>query len=120
MNNSDDALQKRAKQLFDDSVDGLDAATLSRLNKARHAAIEASSRRLPPLLRWAPVGGLATAAAVALLLLLQSPAVIEPPADATIVDMEILLSEDNLEMLEDLEFYDWIDLAGADNGDSIG
>jgi len=25
-------------------------------------------------------------------------------------DMEILLTEDSLEMLEDLEFYSWIDL----------
>ena len=29
------------------------------------------------------------------------------PAVAT--DMEILLTEDSLEMLEDLEFYSWID-----------
>ncbi len=119
MNDANEAFEKRAKQLFDDSVDGLDAATLSRLNQARHAAIEASPRRLPPLLRWAPVGGLATAAAVALLLF-QSPAVIEPPADASTVDMEILLSEDNLEMLEDLEFYEWIDLAEAGSGDGVG
>ena len=119
MNDSNDAFEKRAKQLFDDSVDGLDAATLSRLNQARHAAIEASPRRWPPLVRWAPVGGLATAAAVALLLF-QSPAVIEPPVDASTVDMEILLSEDNLDMLEDLEFYEWIDLADAGGGDGLG
>ncbi|MDJ0916179.1 MAG: hypothetical protein QNJ05_00345 [Woeseiaceae bacterium] len=119
MNDSNDAFEKRAKQLFDDSVDSLDAATLSRLNQARHAAVEKSPRRWPPLLRWAPAGGLATAAAVALLLM-QSPALIETPGDASTVDMEILLSEDNLEMLEDLEFYDWIDLAETGNGDSVG
>lgn len=119
MNDADEALQKRAKQLFDNSVDELDAATLSRLNRARQAALESSSHRLPALIRWAPIGGLATAAAVALLLV-QSPTTIQPPADAGIVDVEILLSEDNLDMLEDLEFYDWIDLSDEQNGDSVG
>ena len=29
---------------------------------------------------------------------------------AAVTDMEILLTEDSLEMLEDLEFYSWMDL----------
>ena len=119
MNDAKDALERRAKQLFDESVDGLDAASLSRLNQARQKALEASTRRTPSLARWAPVGGLATAAAVALLLI-QSPATIEPPADAGAVEFEILLSDDNLDMLENLEFYDWIDLAEDGSGDSVG
>jgi len=31
--------------------------------------------------------------------------------------MEILLGEDSIEMLEDLEFYSWIDM--ADEGDGV-
>jgi hypothetical protein len=31
--------------------------------------------------------------------------------------MEILLGEDSIEMLEDLEFYSWIDM--ADEGDDV-
>ena len=119
MNDAKKTLEERARQLFDESVDGLDAATLSRLNQARQKALEASTRRTPPLVRWAPVGGLATAAAVALLLL-QSPATVEPPLDAGAVEFEILLSDDNFDMLEDLEFYEWIDLADESNGDSVG
>ena len=119
MNDADKALEQRAKQLFDDSVDGLDAATLSRLNQARQKALEASTRRTPPLLRWAPVGGLATAAAVAMLLM-QSPTTIQPPVDAGAVEFEILLSDDKFGKLEDLEFYEWIDLADEAGGDSVG
>lgn len=119
MNDANKALEERAKQLFDESVDGLDAATLSRLNQARQQALAASTRRMPSLARWAPIGGLATAAAVALLLI-QSPTTIEVPVDAGAVEFELLLSEDSLDMLEDLEFYEWIDLADDVGGDSVG
>lgn len=64
---------------------------------------------------WAPVGGLATAAAVALLLV-QSPGIVEPPAGTDAADFEILMSDDSLEMLEELEFYSWLDLAAGDDG----
>jgi len=30
--------------------------------------------------------------------------------------MEILLGEDSIEMLEDLEFYSWIDMADESDG----
>lgn len=35
----DEHLERRAKTLFDDSVDSLDAASLSRLNRARQEAL---------------------------------------------------------------------------------
>jgi len=38
MNKTDEQLAHDAKQVFDQSVDGLDAATLSRLNRGRQAA----------------------------------------------------------------------------------
>lgn len=107
--------EDKAKELFDDSVDGLDAATLSRLNAGRHAALEAGAKR-PALLRFAPVGGVAAAAALAVLLFQpQQEAVIAPSADAT--DFEILMSDDNLDMLQDLEFYAWMDIADAELDD---
>ena len=44
---------------------------------------------------------------------------------STASDLEILLDEDSLEMLEELEFYSWIDLetepdAQSDEGDQVG
>ncbi len=116
MNTSDEKLGKRAKALFDESVDGLDAETLSRLNRGRQAAIEAAADgRRSQWVRWAPATGVA-AAAVFAVMVMQRPGndVIEAPAS----DFEILLSEESIDMLEDLEFYAWLDASDLDlNGD---
>ena len=101
-----DEFESKAKQAFDQSVDSLDAATLSRLNQGRHEALAGAAGRRP-IMRWAPAGGLAAAAVVAVVLV-QSPTVVETPPGNTAADFEILLSEDSLDMLEDLEFYDWL------------
>ncbi|MEM1173821.1 MAG: hypothetical protein AAGA33_00845 [Pseudomonadota bacterium] len=111
-------LSRKAKQLFDDSVDGLDAATLSRLNRGRQEALASAGRR-GSLIRWAPAGGLATAAIVAVVLV-QSPTVVDTPPGSTAADFEILLGEDSLDMLEDLEFYDWLDSADAGSDADLG
>ncbi len=60
---------KQAKEQFDDSVERLDAATLSRLNQGRHKALEElrDSRYPARWLRWAPAAGVATAAVVAVI-----------------------------------------------------
>ena len=113
-----DELHSKAKQLFDDSVDGLDAATLSRLNRGRHEALAEAGRRRT-LVRWAPAGGLAAAAVVAVVMV-QSPDVTEAPPGSTAADFEILLGEDSLDMLEDLEFYDWLDVADAGSDADLG
>ena len=43
---------------------------------------------------------------------LQSPTVVHDVAGpVNVTDMEILLGEDSIEMLEELEFYSWIDVA---------
>lgn len=112
----------QAKELFDDSVERLDAATLSRLNKGRHQALaELQQTRLAgQWARWMPATGVAAAALVTVIML-QNPGVEgpEPPA-ATATDFEILLSEDSLEMLEELEFYSWIDPQDLENGGNVG
>ncbi|MEM6513029.1 MAG: hypothetical protein AAF660_08460 [Pseudomonadota bacterium] len=111
-------LDKKARQLFDESVDGLDAATLSKLNRSRQAALaQAGSRR--PLTRWAPAGGLAAAAVIAVVMV-QSPGVVETPPGSTAADFEILLGDDSLDMLEELEFYDWLDLVEAGSDADLG
>jgi hypothetical protein len=111
MNEPDDTFEKKAKVAFDASVDRLDAATLSRLNRSRQAALAELERRGRRWSIWMPATGVAAAVLVAVLLL-QSPATIDDvngPTTAT--DFEILLGEDSIEMLEDLEFYSWIDIA---------
>jgi hypothetical protein len=113
MNESDDRFAKEAKALFDESVDKLDAATLSALNRGRHEALEAARAGRRDWLRWAPVFGVTAAVVVAVMLAMpQTDLVDTVPLD----DMDILLGEDSIEMLEDLEFYAWMELQDGDVG----
>jgi len=118
MNKTDDQLAHDAKQAFDRSVDGLDAATLSRLNRGRQAALAETARPGTEWLRWAPATGLA-AAVVLLFVMQQGPGdvdMISAPAS----DLEILLGEESIEMYEDLEFYSWLDAQDFDGDGDLG
>jgi len=114
MKKSDNEFARQTKELFDESVEGLDAATLSTLNQARHRALATTQHT--SVMRWVPAAGVAAATLVAVMVILPGPSEVDvmPPS---ITDMEILLGEDSIEMLEDLEFYSWIDM--ADEGDGV-
>lgn len=112
---ADDAFAEKARQLFGESVDGLDGATRSKLNRGRQAALaelQTGGRRWT---QWAPAGGVAVAAVAALIVWTGSPEIDELATPEVASDMEILLTEDSLEMLEDLEFYSWIEFEGEAN-----
>jgi hypothetical protein len=117
-NSADEAFAEKAKQLFDASVDGLDGETRSKLNRGRQAALAELRTGGQRWLQWAPAGGVAVAAVAALVVWTGSQQLPELDAPGVASDMEILLTEDSLEMLEDLEFYSWIDLDG-ETTDSI-
>ena len=108
----DELFEAKAKRLFDESVQGIDGQTQSQLNRGRQKALAELGRRraVNVLGGWAPATGVAAAAVVAVMLWSgnRPPADIAPPSSAT--DLEILLNEDSLEMLEELEFYSWIEL----------
>ena len=115
-------LAARAKALFDDSVERLDAATLSRLNQGRQQALQEIRETGPggQWARWVPAGGVAAAAVVAVVMWQGTPVENSAPAAGTATDFEIMLSEDSLDMLEDLEFYSWMDTASLDSEDDVG
>lgn len=110
-------LESRAKALFDESVDGLDARVRSRLTQARYIAVaELELQRESWLRRWAiPVGGLTAATlAIGIVVVLDgSPGMGnegQPTVAALAVeDVAILSDADNLELLEDMEFYAWLE-----------
>ena len=118
----EEELRTQAKALFDDSVEQLDAATLSRLNQGRQKALEEIQAVRPAghWARWVPAGGLAAAAVVAVVVWQGTPVEHSAPAAGSATDFEILLSEDSLDMLEDLEFYSWMDAANLDSGGDVG
>ena len=118
---NNEQLREQAKALFDGSVDGLDAATLSRLNQGRHRALE--ELRRPAIAtwgRWAPAAGVAAAAVVAVVMI--NGNVGEPPVSGPVTasDFEMLLEADSLEMLEDLEFYSLLDAVDAEADGNVG
>lgn len=117
MRKSDEKFAKEAKALFDASVDELDAATLSTLNRGRHRALEAAPSPRGELLRWVPAAGVAAAVLVGVMVTLPGPGSNElmPPA---VADMELLLGEDSLEMFQELEFYSVLDVMVE--GDDVG
>ena len=107
---TDDVFVERARTRFDESVDRLDGETRSRLNQARHRALSELDRGNAAWRGWVPATGVAAAAAVALVMWTGGWQADDMDESAAVTDMEILLTEDSLEMLEDLEFYSWMDL----------
>ncbi len=119
---NDERFARKAKSLFDDSVERIDAATLSRLTQSRYKALEQlerSSGRAPRAF-WVPATGLAAALLVAVLILRMPADTIEPLDQPLAQDFDILLEEDSLEMFEELEFYSWLELADAQPDDNVG
>jgi hypothetical protein len=114
MKRTDEKFAEEAKALFDDSVERLDAATLSTLNRNRHAALERARGAKARWLQWAPASAVAAAIVVALVLALPGNGVDTMPAANS--DVDILLGEESIEMLEDLEFYVWLDMQEDDVG----
>ena len=114
MSRSDEKFVQDAKALFDESVDKLDAATLSKLNQGRHRALDELQSARGAWLRWAPAAGIAAAVVLAVMVTLPRPDAVDViPTNVT--DMEILLGEDSIEMFEELEFYTFIDMLETEN-----
>ncbi len=119
----DRLLVTKAKELFDQSVEGLDAETRSRLNRGRHEALAhlRPSVRYGQWLQWSqqtlPAAGVAAAAVIAVLIWTGRPPVDDLTPPATASDFEILLAEDSFEMLQELEFYSWIDFEAELNNE---
>ena len=110
-------LAQRAGERLRASADQLDAATLSRLNQARQRALEElPGQRVQWPWRWLmPAGSLAIAALVAVFVLQQPLQTTVDPipvahdmSEDQAVDFELLMGEDDLEMIEDLEFFAWL------------
>ncbi len=105
---------ERALALLDQSTENLDAATLSRLNRARQQAL-ARRRARHPL--WLGLGAVGAAAALVLGLglarhaggpLSALPAQNPASAAADVAADGLLADEDNAELVEDLDFYAWL------------
>jgi len=110
---------EQSKQLLDESAANLDAATVSRLNRARQAALGQRRRRVR---EWLPVGAVAACTMLVALVLAQNhrhthSGAPELPLAAhaeTAGDVDLVSSEDSLEFYQDLEFYAWLEAQQQD------
>lgn len=97
------------RHALDATLDTLPAADVERLRDARRRAL---ARRASPALTgrlarpWWSGGALATAA---LLLVMLDTNLARHPPDSAAFDAELIGSAASLELLEDLEFYEWLD-----------
>lgn len=118
--NTDDSFAEAVGARLRSDASHLDAATLSKLNQARQAALEAMP---DPGRRHLPWLGAAVAAAAALLAVGLWRTDIQtgdaaPPALAAQADMDLLLGDEPLDMIEDLEFFAWLAAEELDAGAS--
>ncbi len=110
-------LREKARKELDASIEGLDRQTLARLREARCAALAAAENkrvRWPSFPKWATAGGLASIAVMVVAVSLWHSASRQSLPVKQADDVEIITSQEHLEMYKDLEFYRW--LADVDNG----
>ncbi len=118
-----DPVEQRSRELFEDSVGRLDARTRSRLNQARQQALnelnKGATRRY-----WltAPLGGLAAAVMIAIVMMTGREATPPAPDSAALPldDFDIVADADGLELLQDVEFYSWLAEASGPEANSTG
>ena len=124
MSAADEHFVEQAGRMLRDGAQALDASTRSRLNRNRQKAL-LELRERSPMRRWiadqwVPAVG---AAMVALLVAglwfgvgMQTPGelnsrqiTVSPANSGDLSDLDVLLADESLEMIEELEFYLWMD-----------
>lgn len=110
----------QVREVLDESTASMDAQTASRLNRARQRALDLG---LKPRSRWVwPSLALATAASLTLALSLAVhmpdtaplPAATAARAADLSQDLELLAGSEDLELIENLEFYAWLEQQSLD------
>ncbi len=106
---ADEDFEKVLRADLKRSVERLDPTLRARLDAMASAAARRPRPRARPAWQWAlPAGGGVVAAALALVFWTGrggTPVPTTPGAD----DLALLLNVDNLELLEQMEFYRWLD-----------
>jgi hypothetical protein len=109
-----------ARALLDDSTRAIDAATLSRLNRARQAALAARRPRARGLW-WLSAAGLAGTCALLLALTrwnVPSTHGLPPAAELSSAPSAVAtvdaVTADDIEFYQNLEFYAWLDAQDSD------
>ena len=131
MNDTNSEFEKRARELLADSVQRVDGRIRSRLNQARHAAIEEATKRPSVWRRFSlmPAAG-AVAAAVLVAFVLwphshRGDSGTEGSGRAGVEDLDLLADSDALDLVSDEtdtgQFYEWaVDQSDSNEASSTG
>jgi hypothetical protein len=114
MNEDMRELERRSRAAFDESVESQDAATRSRLTRARARALEElRGRRAAGPALWIPVGAAAAALVAAMLWQREEAGPAAALNEATVgalEDLDLMAGGEDFDMLaEDPGFYAWAD-----------
>ena len=131
MEEQDDRLEqtrRRAREVFEASVESLDAGTRARLGRARFEAVDAANRTHSPGWRtWVPAAAAVAATVIVAVAIwrtperAESPVAVAAPGDTALDAVEMLADGEALDLVEnDLAFYDWLDVTGLDAAGSAG
>lgn len=111
--------ERRTRTMLEESVARIDGRVRSRLNQARHAAVEAATARRRPLFSrlftLVPTAGAAAAALMVAMVLWHGGGrqpVVESPAVPQTQDLDLLADTDGLDLVQDGgdgsgSFYEW-------------
>ena len=103
---------KQINAQLDNSTEQLDYPTQLKLKQARHRAINQNirSNKLFRWLKWGlPTMATATVAAILTVNSLMAPNENQVPEPNLFQDLEILAMEEDMELIKQLEFYEWLE-----------
>lgn len=119
--------ERRLRARMSERVDAVDEDTSQRLVSARRAALAQVKEREPVSL-WLPAGALAASVALIAVFATMRDEPVDGPGDRFAMpgeeliaessqgeDLEMMYSDDDLELYEDLEFLQWLN-ADGDSG----
>jgi hypothetical protein len=117
LNESATEFERNARRVLEESVRRIDAPARSRLNQARHAALEAAAARRSgwfDRFTLMPAAGAVAAAVLVAVVLWQREPVGTPPVGpeaqrAAVEDMDLLTDNDSIDLMDgwDGSFYEW-------------
>lgn len=111
----------KAREVLDEGARGLSPEVSHRLDAIRERALGELSSRKPRRARLRfglplPVAGAVIAAVLVLVSLVYMAGLEEASLRDNLADFDILATTTQLELLEDLDFYRWLDEKGYDKG----
>lgn len=107
MNKNEKDFLDFARQRLNQGTDNLDPDTRHKLITMRNRALNIHENKnwFP---QWAPLPVMGLLTAILFIILVYAKPVTAPNLETGLEDLEILASVDQLELYEDLEFYDWL------------